>query len=165
MLEIFKPIENYPDYLISNKGRVYSSKRNKFLKPKNSKQGYLTIKLSEHSIIKEFKIHRLIAEAFILNPDNLPQVNHRDEDKTNNCVDNLEWCDAKYNNNYGTARLRMTEKTKKPVLQFSLDGEFIKEYESVKEASLTFYTKRTSSINNCLAGRTKSAYGFYWKYK
>lgn len=80
---------------------------------------------------KRYKVHRLVAETYLPNPDNLPQVNHRDEDKTNNCVENLEWCDASYNLNYGTRNERAAKsntngKRSKPVSQYSLDGQLIK---------------------------------------
>lgn len=107
MIEIWKPIANFENYEISNYGRVKSLNYNhanqeRILVPEVTKKGYLRICLSKNNIKYKFRIHRLVAEAFIQNPDNLPQVNHKDEDKINNCVDNLEWCDNKYNNNYGT---------------------------------------------------------------
>lgn len=107
MIEIWKPIANFENYEISNYGRVKSLNYNhanqeRILVPEVTKKGYLRICLSKNNIKYKFRIHRLVAEAFIPNPDNLPQVNHKDEDKINNCVYNLEWCDNKYNNNYGT---------------------------------------------------------------
>ena len=115
-MEEWKSIPGYEGlYEVSSYGRVKSLERyksnnggiqlikEKILKPHNTKKGYLTVQFSN----KIFKVHRLVAEAFIPNPDNLPMVNHKDEDKTNNNVDNLEWCTAKYNSNYGTAIERM----------------------------------------------------------
>lgn len=115
-MEKWKPIPGYDGlYEVSSYGRVRSLERyksnngglqlikEKILKPHNTKKGYLTVQLCN----KIFTVHRLVAEAFIPNTDNLPMINHRDEDKTNNVADNLEWCDAKYNSNYGTAIERM----------------------------------------------------------
>ena len=112
--EIWKDIKGYENlYQVSNWGRVKSLQYNniKILKPRNI-QGYQCVILYKYNLHKEYKIHRLVAEAFIYNPYNLPQVNHKDENKANNKVHNLEWCTAKYNVNYGTARDRMKEKMK-----------------------------------------------------
>lgn len=101
MIEIWKDIEGYDGaYQISNFGRVYSNKRNKVLKPSKGEKGYLTVWLSNKGKGNHIKIHRLVAAAFIPNPDNLPQINHKDEDKTNNHVGNLEYCDNRYNTIY-----------------------------------------------------------------
>ena len=115
-MEEWKSIPGYEGlYEVSSYGRVKSLERyksnnggiqlikEKILKPHNTKKGYLTVQFHN----KIFKVHRLVAQAFIPNPDNLPMVNHKDEDKTNNNVDNLEWCTAKYNSNYGTSIERM----------------------------------------------------------
>ena len=114
--EIWRPIEGYEGlYEVSSYGRVRSLDRydnmnhfrkGKVLSPIKEPTGYLRCNLYLNKNVKTVLIHRLVAQAFIPNPDNLPQVNHRDEVKTNNRVDNLEWCDSKYNNNYGTARIR-----------------------------------------------------------
>lgn len=115
-MEEWRSIQGYEGlYEVSSYGRVKSLERyksnnggiqllkEKILRPHNTKKGYLTVQLRN----KRFTVHRLVAQAFIPNPDNLPQVNHKDEDKTNNNVTNLEWCTAKYNSNYGTAIERM----------------------------------------------------------
>ena len=105
MTEIFKPlkdiVENGDGYFVSNIGNVKSIKngKEKILKPVKDKDGYLTVFLSKNSKVKVYKIHRLVALVFIPNPNKLPQVNHKkSKEKDNNCVDNLEWCDATYNN-------------------------------------------------------------------
>lgn len=116
MIEEWRSIEGYEGlYEVSNTGQVrsldryvktcyeaYKLHKGKILSPAKDKNGYLKVHLcynGKHNIIR---VHRLVAQAFLPNPDNLPEVNHKDEDKTNNNVDNLEWCDRKYNNNYGT---------------------------------------------------------------
>ena len=123
--EIWKEIDGFSNYMISNFGRVKSLGRwvkyykgKRWLKEKirksslNKRNNYLYVVLFKEGKPKGYSIHRLVAEAFIPNPDNLPQVNHKDEDKTNNCVLNLEWCDEKYNVNWGTSIKRRSEKQK-----------------------------------------------------
>ena len=114
MIEEWRPIEGYEGlYEVSNIGRVrsvdrfyYRLHKGKVLSPTKDRYGYLTVTLNCNGKSKTIKIHRLVAQAFLPNPDNLPQVNHKDEDKTNNNVDNLEWCTAKYNVNFGTRQER-----------------------------------------------------------
>ena len=104
MEEIFKDVKGYEGYYeVSNLGRVRSTsyKGTRILKP-SLKSRYKIVVFCINQIKVHKLVHRLVAEAFIPNPDNLPQVNHKDEDKTNNCVENLEWCDVKYNSNFGT---------------------------------------------------------------
>lgn len=118
MTEIWKDIEGYEGlYQISNWGRVKSLNYNRtgkegILKPIPTNNGYMIIGLYKNRKPNQYSIHRLVAQAFIPNPDNLPQVNHKDEDKSNNCVWNLEWCTAEYNMNYGTRNERSSENRK-----------------------------------------------------
>lgn len=118
--EEWREIKNYPNYMISNRGRVKSLNYNKtgeerIMKFAINKKGYCCVVLYKDKKQKHYLVHRLVATAFIPNPNNLPQLNHKDEVKTNNCVDNLEWCDAKYNINYGTHnnKLSLAHKGKK----------------------------------------------------
>jgi len=103
--EVWKDIKNYEGiYQVSNLGRVYNCRYNRFLStPTNRKKKYVDVVLNKNGIAKSYKVHRLVAEAFIPNPNNLPFVNHKDENPSNNCVDNLEWCTNEYNLNYGNA--------------------------------------------------------------
>ena len=157
-----KDIKGYEGiYGITSCGKVWSYKKKKFLTPKDSGNGYLMVQLYKDGKRKNYKIHRLAAEAYIPNPNNLPQINHRDENKTNNCLQNLEWCDAKYNNNYGNRIERMVSSNKKPILQYTLNGEFVREYPSASDVGKEVSTH----ICNCLKGRKKSAYGYKWFYK
>lgn len=166
----------YPNHTITDDGRVFSLNykmqgKKKEMKQRKNKNGYFDVGLY-NKVIKNkiFMVHRLVALAFIPNPYNLPQVNHKDECKTNNNVSNLEWCDAKYNNNYGTklervSKIHLNRKDQsKPVKQFTKAGVFIKEYPSMMEVERqTGYIN--SYISSCCKGRRKSAYGYIWRYK
>ena len=148
-------------YAITSCGKVYSYRRKKFLKPVCEKNGYLRVNLYKDGEMKHYYVHRLVAEAYLPNPEGLPQVNHKDENKANNCLQNLEWCDPKYNNNYGTRNDKVASSRKKPILQYDLEGNFIKEWPSTTDVGKEFI----KGINHCLKGRNKTAYGYIWKYK
>jgi len=143
--------------------------------------GYLSVELFNGGESKRLLIHRLVAQAFIDNPDNLPQVNHIDENKLNNCVTNLEWCTAKYNMNYGNGAKTRHSKTdysteyrkhiarengkqsSKKVIQLSKDNEYIATYKSIKQASELLGID-ASHITHVCKGQRKSAGGFIWRY-
>lgn len=130
--------------------------------------GYVKVCLSYKGVSKHYRVHRLVANAFIPNPDNLPQINHKDENKLNNCVNNLEWCTAKYNSNYGTRTLRISNRNlefgaKHSVQQYSKDGMFIREWKSITEASNKLGL-HVSKISACCHGSRKSTGGFMWRF-
>ena len=165
MEELWSDIDGYEGlYQVSNLGRVKSLNYNKtgkerMLKPGTDGFGYLFVILYKNRNQRLFKVHRLVANAFIPNPDVKPEVNHKDEDKTNNCLTNLEWMTSKENNNYGTRNERIS----KSVIQYSLYGEFIKEWPSIIqiERDLGF---SPGNISQCCNGKRKSAYGYIWKF-
>ena len=163
MDEIWRDIEGYEGlYKISNKGRVKSLYKGseRILKLWDNGRGYLRVYLTKENTSKYIRVHRLVARAFIPNPHNLPEVNHKDENKKNNYVENLEWCDRRYNVNYGSRNERVSKK----ILQYSKSGEFIREWQGAREVERVLGIDN-SHINACCRGKQKSAYGFIWKYK
>ena len=114
---VWKDIPGYEGlYLASNNGDIYSVKRGIILKQRN-KGKYKRVNLCKDGVVNTHSVHRLVAMAHIPNPHNLPMINHKDENPANNCVDNLEWCDAYYNNNYGTMPQRVSETLSIPVIK------------------------------------------------
>ena len=160
MIEEMRDIVGYEgEYAITGDGRVWSYKRKKFLKPMLTMDGYHRVSLCKEGKGKNYLIHRLVAEAYIPNPDNLPQVNHKDENKQNNCVSNLEWCDAKYNANYGTRTERSNKKRSKPVYCEELDMVFYGARQAARELGLD-----NSNIIKCCKGKLKTTGGFHFRY-
>ena len=157
--EIWKPIKGYDgNYYVSNYGRIRSTYHasEKFLVPINSGKGYLQVTLFKNHKSKKFLVHRLVAEYFVENPNGLYFVNHKDENKSNNHFSNLEWCDAAYNNAYGT---RMTKVRKK--VQQSLNGVVIATYNSMTEAG-NAVGKKAGAISRCCNGIYKTCGGYEW---
>lgn len=165
MEEIWKDIEGFNgDYWVSNLGNVKSLKRgNKRLLKPRKQSGYYKVVLYNNEK-HEYAIHRLVATAFISNPDNLPQVNHKDENKANNRVDNLEWCTQEYNVNYGTGNKKRARSKSKKVLQFKPDGTFVKEWKSTMDVQRNLGFEH-ANISRCCRNIRKTAHGYLWKYK
>lgn len=173
MQEIWKDIEGFDGfYQVSNLGNIKSFvKSNKhfgqeshLLKPTLNNSGYGTVTLYYGNKRSRFLVHKLVASAFIENPNNYPCVNHKDENKTNNCVDNLEWCTYSYNNAYGTARIRSIASKSKKVSQYTLDGFWLATYLSIGIAE-TLTGIKNHVIKDCCSGNTDTGAGYVWKYE
>lgn len=167
MKEIWKNIKGYTNYMVSNMGRVKSLNYNKtgkekLLKPQTDKNGYLFVGIRKNGKRKYKKIHRLVAEAFIPNPNNYPCVNHKSEIKTQNNVENLEWCDHKYNINYGTRNIRSKISQSKTVVAYK-NGVEVLRFSSTAEAQRNGYN--SGNISCCCRGIYKQYKGYKWQYK
>ena len=170
--EIFAPIKGYEGlYQISSYGRVkskYNRTKSGFIKQQKNHKGYLVVWLSKNGKDKGYLVHRLVGEAFLPNWFDDTQINHLDENKENNNIDNLEWCSNEYNHNYGTrneraAKANTNGKCSKKVLQFSLSGEFIREWPSASECERNGYSR--THVSSCCRGERKTHKGFRWEYK
>ena len=180
MEEEWKDIDGYEGYYqVSSFGRVKSldryvkdTKRNCFnfvkgriMSPSSAdKKHYMQVSLSKNNKVTHYLIHRLVAQAFIPNPNNLPQVNHKDENRENNNVDNLEWCTAEYNTNYGTRALRQGMSRGKTVYQYNKYGVLENTYHSASYASKEIGVNSTS-IHACCVGKIVTVKGCVWSYK
>lgn len=175
-MEEWRAIENFPDYEVSNYGNVRSYKRIRGMEiphmmfPHPNRYGYQCITLvnsdNKRCLVT---VHRLVAIAFLANPNNLPCVNHKDENKANNNVINLEWCTQQYNVNYGSGKLRLSiANTNNPayskqIYQFDFNGRFIQSYVSAAEAARQTGLK-LSTISKAAAHNNKYAGNWLWSY-
>lgn len=181
IIEKWKDIFDYEGlYQISNLGRVKSithirkngNKENhiciskgKILKPGKDSGGYMVVVLSKEGKTKSYRVHRLVANTFMPNPNNYRCVNHIDENKTNNNVKNLEWCTYKHNNSYGTRPKNISKANSIKINQYDKEGKFIKQWNSMIEAEKTLNIKRASvNISACCKHKKNNAYGYIWRY-
>lgn len=184
--EIWKPIKGYEGlYDISNMGRVKSLSRTiynegnyakqfkskeKILKSVDDGNGYMKVFLYNDGHRKHYKVHRLVAEAFILNPKNKPEINHIDGNKMNNVYSNLEWCDRSYNVKHAWDTGLKIKKTgsqnhrSRKVNQYDLEGNLIKCYDSIKQAQTENNKKKSIHIIGVCRKRRKTAGGYIWRY-
>lgn len=167
--DLWKDIKGYEGlYQISNLGSVKSFHKRKgsiiILKKVLQSNGYYTITLCKNNIHKVIYIHKLVAENFIPNPHNYNVINHKDENKLNNNVNNLEWCTTNYNLNYGTRNERCSQnQIRKPVLQFNQKGILVKKWESIN--SVKNINLKPSLISKCCKEKVYLAYNYIWIYE
>ena len=170
MTEIWKDVPEYEGlYQVSNLGRVVSLRKNKILTPKKNWDGYFRIQLWRYNQNVYIGIHRLIAEAFIPNPKNKPYINHKNGIKTDNRVENLEWCTQLENIKHA---IKMGLKkpcpknwrvSSKPIVQLTLNGEFVKEYPSQMEVERVLGINH-SNVSAACKGKIKTLKGYVWRY-
>lgn len=167
-MEQWKDIEGYEGlYQVSSEGRVMNVRNGKLKIFYYGTGGYKRVMLWKGNKSKNYPVHRLVAKAFIPNPDNLPQVNHKDECHTNNVVENLEWCTLAYNLSYGTRVKRIIEKERngkrsKKVYQYTIDGELVDTYPSLAECGRNGYD--IANVSKVCHGVYKQYKGYKWSY-
>lgn len=183
MEEIWRDIHEYEGlYQVSNLGKIKSlnynhTKKEKILVLANSSTGYKVTVLSKSGKTKTINVHRLVAEAFIPNPNNLPCINHKDGNKINNCFDNLEWCTYSHNNKEAfrlglrkppwEGKKGSKHNCSKKINQYDLEGNLINEFGSITEASKLFFSlskRPDKNISETIRGKSKTAFGYIWKY-
>lgn len=155
----------YEETRCSTAGKVYTIKHPaKIRKLQMGLNGYYALLLKKDGKYYPASVHRLVAEAFVPNPDNLPEVNHKDECKTNNLPSNLEWCDHAYNQKQGTISERISaSKQKRQIEQLTLDGQHVAYFDSAYDAAKVFGSTK-ANICCVLKGRSKTAYGYLWRF-
>lgn len=176
MIEIWKDIHGYEKkYQVSNEGRIRSLRYNggnhiKEMVPNDNGHGYLSVALCDGGGKRRLcYVHRLVADAFLPNPNNLPQINHIDHDRKNNKADNLEWCSIRYNLMYGTTHtssietLRKTHPSRKAIAQYDLCGKLIRVFMSQKDVEREIGIS-ASSVSSCCHGRIKQTGGYRFAF-
>ena len=183
MSEIWKPIKGYEGiYEVSSYGRVRSSERTaerldrygniskyevkgRIISQWKRKDGYMSVTLRSMKTQSTLLVHRLVIETFVPNPDNLQLVNHKDENKSNNNVENLEWCTPSYNNTYNNIHMKKNMPFKKRVRQMTFDGEVIAEYESAADAARQTGLSNGGISSSCNGKKGFERYhGYNWEY-
>lgn len=170
--EIWKDVEGYEGlYKVSNRGEIYSLYKHKMLRWKINNRKYRSVGLYKNGKIKYLLVHRLVAFHFVPNPDGLPQVNHKDENKDNNFADNLEWCTNHYNALYGTRVERTTtnrsyrqsrERMKRKVVGYPVNGGEPIYLDAIKDAVNYGFSK--NGVKNCCLGEIREHKGYIWSY-
>ncbi len=164
--EVWKIMKEHSNYEVSNLGKIKNKTTGRIRKTSINNKGYEQFIVYIDKKPKTFYVHRVVANNFLENFNNLPEVNHKDENKLNNCVDNLEWCDGCYNLHYGTRIERIINK-KKPlyikIIQKDKNKNIIKIWENIDEIVCNNNYHR-SNIYKCCQGKLKTAYGYIWNY-
>lgn len=161
-MEVWKPVVDYENlYEVNNYGDIRSlySKKKNILKPYINRKGYKVVTLCKNGEQKTLLVHRLVAKAFIPNPDNLPCINHKDENGSNNNVSNLEWCSYLYNNTYGTRLTKHITKISKPVRCIETGVVYSSACSAQRETGI-----RQGDISQCCHHQRKSTGGYTWEF-
>lgn len=153
-------MKNFSNYYITSCGKIWNYKLNRFIAQRTDKDGYkITTMIDDNGKRYDFKVHRLVAMEYIPNPDNLPLINHKDEIKNHNWINNLEWCTYKYNSNYGSINERKRITFGKRVKCIETGEIFYSSNEAGEKLGVD-----GSHIRAVCRGDRKSAYGYHWEW-
>ena len=162
-MEKWKSIKGYEElYEVSNCGNICTKTKNKLFKLNKNSRGYIVVTFTKNKIEKSYSVHRLVAEAFIPNPENKPQVNHINGDKTDNRVENLEWC-TQSENQIHCFKNNLQKRNNKKVIQYDINNNLIRVWDSLKEAAEQLNINH-SKISLVCRGKRKTTGGYIWRY-
>ena len=159
----WREVKEYRNYEVNQFGQIRHKIRKQILKPRSNNGGYQYVNFKINGKNTNFAVHRIVANAFIPNPNGYTEINHKDYDKTNNCIENLEWVTSSQNKQHAYLRKENRESHGKKVNQFTKDGIFIKTFSSVSAAAAEMGCC-VAAISNCCLGRTKTSQGYRWSF-
>ena len=159
----WREVKEYSNYEVNQLGEIRHKKRQKILKPRDNNGGYQYVNFKINGKNTNFAVHRIVANAFIPNPNGYTEVNHKDYNKKNNCVDNLEWVSSSQNKQHSYLKQENKKSRGKAVNQYTKEGIFLKTFDSVSDAAKELGCC-VAAISNCCLGRTKTSQGFQWSF-
>lgn len=159
----WREVKEYINYEVNQFGEIRHKKRKKILKPRSNNGGYQYVNFKINGKNTNFAVHRIVANAFIPNPNGYTEVNHKDYDKTNNYVNNLEWVSSSQNKQHSYLKKENKKSRGKAVNQYTKDGVFIKTFETITDAAEELGCC-VAAISNCCLGRAKTSQGFRWSF-
>ena len=159
----WREVKEYTNYEVNQFGEIRHKKRKKILKPRSNNGGYQYVNFKINGKNTNFAVHRIVANAFIPNPNGYTEVNHKDYNKKNNCVDNLEWVSSSQNKQHSYLKQENKKSRGKAVNQYTKEGIFLKTFDSVSDAAKELGCC-VAAISNCCLGRTKTSQGFRWSF-
>ena len=159
----WREVKEYSKYEVNQYGEIRHKKRKQILKPRSNNGGYQYVNFKINGKPINFAVHRIVANAFIPNPNGYTEINHKDYNRKNNCVNNLEWVSSSQNKQHAFLKEQNKKSRGKAVNQYTKDGNFIKTFDTITEAAEELKCS-VSAISNCCLGRTKTSQGFRWSF-
>lgn len=159
----WKTVCEYGRYEVNRKGEIRHKTRKQILKPRLNPAGYAYVNFNIDGCRKNFAIHRIVANAFIPNPNGYSEINHKDYNRANNCADNLEWVDSSQNKRHAFLKKANRDCRGKKVEQYTKNGEYVQTFDSLSAAAQEMKCT-VGAISNCCLGRSKTSQGYRWKF-